>query len=98
MQLKAFLWLASLPLLAILLASPQPRHSNPKSIPAQALLQELTSTLKPTAAPARQNTRSPRPTPTPARVLPVQHNPGLIVGAIIVVAIILFGVFRFTRK
>ncbi len=123
MQHKGFLWLASLPVLVILLASSQPRLYSPKSIPAQALLQEPasqepasqepasqepasqepasqepTSTAKPTSAPVTQNTRAPRPTPTALRGLPVQQNPGLVIGAIIVVAIILFGVFRFTRK
>jgi hypothetical protein len=42
--------------------------------------------------------RRPVPTPTPAFTGPPQHNPGLIAGAILVLAIILIGVFSFARR
>ncbi len=104
---RTFLWLASIPLLAVLIVHSQPRSSltqdDPDFAPKQPIsagsfLQASTETPGPELLPTPTAARARRATPTPLPPLPPKRNPGLVVGALIVVAIILIGVLRFTRK
>jgi hypothetical protein len=104
---RAFFWLAFLPLLVILIANPQNRLApfraeKPSSVSHPSdpewVFQAFTETPAPESTPSRVAPRNRRPTPTPLPTISTQHNPGLVIGAVIVVAIILIGILRFSKS
>ena len=99
-------WLVSLPLLVVfflfpgtpsVFARPIQEPASQASLASLSHWQASTETpeLLPTQAPA---SRPRRATPTPLPSLQRQTNPSLVIGAVIIVAIILFGVLRFYRQ
>jgi hypothetical protein len=106
---RALLWLVSLPLLVLLVAgftlgrSKNTTNANLPMVfpdPWRLTLQEPDPSPTPVlvSTPTATRARRPTPTSTPAANIPPQHNPGLIVGGVLVLAVILIGVFSFTRR
>ena len=102
---KAFLWGVSLSLLLLVTAAKTKPRSFPEVelsrfiglAPGVAFSLEATPTPPDDLAPSPGATRTRRQAPPSTPAPSPQHNPGLIAGGILVVAIILGGVIRFAR-